>query len=325
MKQHNNSHWWQYWSPLSFFFLKLAFGNGQVNVVRARVSDMRDGVREKITYTGEQIQHNVEICKSTVSEIGDKIETNITERLGTESSLTEYVQRKGKELRTEMVGTAANVYGGVVSVSNQPIVKLSLFGFLFCYVFSIAWAARVLILDKKSEEARNQFGRELRLQKLLEGEGASSSNKRAIMVSSSSERMIDGSSNVIIKDHDDEAFLEKVRKIREMARAVRTAEQEVFSPVESGFVSIAGMAPTKDSEKLASLVNSARRKAQQQKKNIKARKQMQAEVENGDLQASDDALNSMHPKSETTEAGPDDSERVNLSRKVRYVCPQPTP
>lgn len=196
----------------------------------------------------------------------------ITQRFGIEEPLSHYMAKKGKEIRSEMVGTAESVYSSVVAISNRPVVKRSILGFLFFYAFSIVWAARILLFDKKSEEARERFGRELRLQKLRDGAESAPVARASLDYT---EIKVNGRK---IPSANDEEFLDKVRKIQGMARAVRVAEQEVFSPSESGFVSISGKGPIPESEKQQSSVPANTKDLQKKRKQ---RRQMPVEILDG--------------------------------------------
>ena len=174
------------------------------------------------------------------------------------------MEKKGKEIRSEMVGTAESVYSTVVDISNKPVVRGCIFGFLVFYAFSIVWAARILLFDKKFEEAREQFGRELRLQKLREA-GSVPTVRAPIDYT---QLNVNGRK---VPSAKDEEFRVKVRKIQEMARAVRASENEVFVPSESGFVSTSGDGPVAEPEKQQSSIP---RKGKDLLKKRKQRKQM---------------------------------------------------
>ncbi|XP_024391570.1 uncharacterized protein [Physcomitrium patens] len=183
---------------------------------------------------GKQLQDYVQSCKNSLSERSENIEAEITQRLGINEPFSHYMKKKGKEIRTEMVGTAESVYSTVVSISNQPVVKRCLIGFFVFYAFSMLWAARILMSNKKSEEAIDQSGREPRLQKLRVGARGS------VNVTAPLEHAETNLNGRTVTSVNDEEFQLKVRKIQEMARAVRIAEQGVFSPSESAFVTISG-------------------------------------------------------------------------------------
>lgn len=197
----------------------------------------------------------------------DDLKTEITQRLAIDEPLSDYMEKKGKEIRSEMVGTAESVYSSVIAISNKPAVKWSIFGFLAFYALSIVWAARILFFDKKREETREQFGRELRLQKLREGV-ASAPTERARP--DYTEINVNGRNVPSVNDED---FRKKVRKIQEMARAVRASENEVFVPSESGFVGISGKEPVAEPEKQESPIPA------KGKELLKRRKQRQMPVE----------------------------------------------
>jgi len=196
----------------------------------------------------------------------------MAQRLGIEEPLSQYMAKKGKEIRSEMVGTAESVYSSVVAISSRPVVKRSIIGFLLFYAFSVVWAARILLFDKKSEEARERFGRELRLRKLREG-GLPAPIARAPL--DFTEIKVNGRN---VQSANDEEFRDKVRKIQGMARAVRVAEQEVFSPSESAFVSISGKGPIPESEKKQPSVPTNRKDLLKKKK---GRKEIPLEIQDG--------------------------------------------
>ncbi|KAG0631389.1 hypothetical protein M758_1G249600 [Ceratodon purpureus] len=185
----------------------------------------------------------------------DDFKTEITQRLGIDEPLSQYMVKKGKKIRYEVVCAAESACNGVVAISNMPVVRRCIFGFLLFYAFSIAWAARILYMDKKSEEAREQFGRDLRLQKLRDSGSAESTSPVRASVDIT-EINVNGRK---VPSANDEEIRVKVKKIQEMARAVRASENEVFSPAESGFVSVSGKGPVAEPEKQqSSLPNNGR-------------------------------------------------------------------